>query len=224
MMPESFPKALTSLGSFAFPIAKDQYGDRQDNPRMNTSAQAALAVRLAGLWIYHIKSCAGVAVENAELNEQGGLKGDREWAVINAGGELVWQGGIPKMALVRPVPQSDGLLLHAPGVSPLRVNLSDRAKPCEVRIWNEGLRAFETFAGHCSGRTVWFMASVFAGLMNVRSRDPRNNRSGFVLDLPLQLANQLSGFSPQRRKMAEREGFEPISAGEAKSLKWRGLS
>lgn len=24
--------------------------------------------------------------------------------------------------------------------------------------------------------------------------------------------------------MAEREGFEPISVGEAKSLKWRGLS
>jgi uncharacterized protein len=149
---------LTSLCRFALPIAQDKYDQKQNELNVNPSAQPELAVRLAGLWIYPVKSCAGVPVENADLNERGGFKGDREWAVINAGGELVWQGGIPKMALVRPVPQSDGLLLHAPGVPPLKVNSSDMAKPCEVRIWSERLRAFETFAGHCSGpeAETWF--------------------------------------------------------------------
>ena len=125
---------------------------------MYSGAQTELAVRLVGLWIYPIKSCAGVAVENVELNEQGGFKGDREWAVINANGELVWQGGIPKMALVRPALQPDGILLHAPGVSPLRLTISDEAEACEVRIWNEGLRSFDTFVGHGSSSEAdaWF--------------------------------------------------------------------
>ena len=162
----------------AFPIAKDKCDYKQNNLNVNTSAQTELAVRLAGLWIYPIKSCAGVAAENAELNEQGGFKGDREWAVINATGELIWQGGIPKMALVRPVPQSDGLLLHAPGVPPLRVNLSDMAERCEVRIWNEGLRAFETFEAHCSGpeAEAWFGDLLGQSLRLVRLGDSARQR------------------------------------------------
>ena len=36
-----------------------------------------------------------------------------------------------------------------------------------------------------------------------------NELFGFMPDLPRQLANLVLGFSPQRRKMAEREGFEP---------------
>jgi uncharacterized protein YcbX len=145
---------------------------------MNASTQAELAVRLAGLWIYPIKSCAGVAVESAELNEQGGLMGDREWAVINAGGELVWQGGIPKMAFVRPVPQPDGLLLQAPGASPLLVNFSDRVEPCEVRIWNEGSRAFEIFAGNDSSPEAgaWFSDLLGQPLRLVRLGDSARRR------------------------------------------------
>jgi uncharacterized protein len=145
---------------------------------MNPSVQTDLAIRLVGLWIYPIKSCAGVAVEKVELDEQGGFMGDREWAVINAGGELVWQGGIPKMALVRPVPQWDGLLLHAPGVSSLRVNLLDGVGPCEVRIWNEGLRVFETFSGQGSGSEAdaWFSDFLGQSLRLVRLGESARQR------------------------------------------------
>jgi uncharacterized protein len=150
----------------------------QNNLSVKMDTQTELAVTLAGLWIYPVKSCAGVALENAELNEQGEFKGDREWAVINASGELVWQGGIPRMALVHPVPQPDGLLLHAPAVPPLRVNLSDSAKPCEIRIWNEGLRAFETFEGHCSGPEAgaWFSHLLGQPLRLVRLGDLARRR------------------------------------------------
>jgi hypothetical protein len=37
-------------------------------------------------------------------------------------------------------------------------------------------------------------------------------------DLPRQLANRLLGFAPQRRKLAEREGFESLYHREAKPL------
>ena len=163
-------RGVDSRSGSAFPVAKDKDWDRPNNLSMNPRVQSELAVRLVGLWIYPIKSCAGVAVENVELNEQGGFKGDREWAVINANGELVWQGGIPKMALVRLALQSDGRLLHAPGVSPPRLTISDGAEPCEVRIWNEGLRSFDTFVGHGSSSEAdaWFSDFLGQSLRLVR--------------------------------------------------------
>ena len=146
---------------------------------MNESdTEGKLAIRLVALWIYPIKSCRGIAVDNAELNELGGLKGDREWVVINAAGELVWQGGIPKMALVRPEPKPGGCLLHAPGVSPLLVNFSDKAGSCEVRIWNEILRAFETFEGQgiSSKADAWFSDFLGEPLRLVRLGDSARQR------------------------------------------------
>lgn len=103
------------------------------------------------MWIYPVKSCAGVAVTSAELDAQGGLKGDREWIVVNANGELVWQGGIPRMALVQPVPDADRLHSRAPGVPTFTVNRADPGEACNVRIWNEGTRDFDTFPGRDAG-------------------------------------------------------------------------
>jgi hypothetical protein len=68
-----------------------------------------------------------------------------------------------------------------------------------------------------TGRTVWFMASVFAALMNARSRHPKNSRSGFVPDLPLQLANRFFESPPQRRIPVKREGPIPSVKTSLKS-------
>ncbi len=116
------------------------------------NAPGPLAIRLAGLWIYPVKSCAGVAVTSAELDAQGGLKGDREWIVINASGEMQWQGGIPRMALVQPVPDQHSLRLQAPGAPTLTVDRATSGEACDVRIWNEVTRAFDTFPGRDAGR------------------------------------------------------------------------
>lgn len=148
---------------------------------MKQGTLTELGVKLAGLWIYPIKSCACVAVEHVELNEQGGMKGDREWVVINAAGELVWQGGIPKMALVRPVFQPDGLLLQAPGFSPLLVSFSETVGPCEVKIWNEGQAAFELFCGHSSSAKAdaWFSDFLGQALRLVRLDQAARERRSF---------------------------------------------
>jgi uncharacterized protein YcbX len=111
-----------------------------------------LAVRLTALWVYPVKSCAGVAVTSAELDAQGGLKGDREWVVVNARGELAWQGGLPRMALVQPVTDADSLHLQAPGAPTLTVDRSAAGEACEVKMWNGALGAFETFPGRDCGR------------------------------------------------------------------------
>jgi uncharacterized protein len=205
---------------------------------VNTRAQTELAVRLAGLWIYPVKSCAGAAVESAELSEQGGFRGDREWAVINAGGELVWQGGIPKMALVRPVPQPGGLLLQSHGTAPLRVSVSDPAESCEVRFWNEGLRAFDVFAGNDSypEAGAWFSDLLGQPLRLVRLGDSARLRptlnplhvlaSPALRQLNLRLNEQghasveLERFRPNLLIESPEGGLEPFAEESFASLSW----
>ena len=128
-----------------------------------TNAPGHLEIRLAGLWIYPVKSCAGVAVMSAELDAHGGMKGDREWVVINENGELVWQGGIPRMALVQPVPDTDRLHLQAPGAPTLTVIRATAGEACDVKIWNESARAFDTFPGREAGRAAQTWFSDFLG-------------------------------------------------------------
>ena len=122
------------------------------------------AIRLEGLWIYPVKSCAGVAVPNAELDAQGGLKGDREWIVVNASGEMQWQGGTPRLALVQPVAGPDGLRLQASGMPSLAIDPQSAGGACAVKIWNESTGAFDTFPGLDVGRAAKAWLSEFLGL------------------------------------------------------------
>ena len=127
------------------------------------NAPRPLTIRLAGLWIYPVKSCAGVAVPSAELDAQGGFKGDREWIVINASGEMQWQGGIPRLALVQPVPDKESIHLQAPGTPTLTVDRLASGEVCDVQIWNEVTRAFDTFPGRDVGRDAQAWFSDFLG-------------------------------------------------------------
>jgi uncharacterized protein YcbX len=58
--------------------------------------------RISELWLFPVKSCAGFRVE-AALMRRGGLQWDREFAVINADGEVLSQKTYPKLANIRPV-------------------------------------------------------------------------------------------------------------------------
>jgi uncharacterized protein len=178
------------------------------------NTQGHLAIRLAGLWVYPVKSCAGVAVESAELDTQGGLKGDREWIVVNANGEMMWQGGIPRMALVQPVPDTDSIHLRAPGAPTLTVSRAAAGEACEVKIWNESTRAFDTFPGQDAGRAAqaWFSDVLGQPLRLVRlsaaARQRRTLNPIHLLALPSleQLNERLKG---QGHAPAELERFRP---------------
>ena len=56
---------------------------------------------IARLFVYPIKSCAGVELNEALLTETG-LDLDRAWMVVDAGGMFVTQRELPRMALIRP--------------------------------------------------------------------------------------------------------------------------
>lgn len=99
--------------------------------------------QIAQLMIYPVKSCAGVAVAEAVLQETG-LQWDRHWMVVDADGLFVSQRECARMALVRPQIEADSLLLQAPGMPELRVPLQARGATLRVQVWDDVVDALDT--------------------------------------------------------------------------------
>ena len=99
---------------------------------------------IAQLFIYPVKSCAGVELREAVLLAAG-LEHDRQWMVIDAQGGFVTQRQWPRMALVRPQLTSTELILHAPGIAPLHLPLTLPTQPAkvQVQVWDDVLSAFD---------------------------------------------------------------------------------
>lgn len=106
---------------------------------------------IAGLYLYPIKSCGGIALQDAVLGACGlethGIS-DREWMVVDEGGVFVTQRECP--ALARTKVSMDGLALgvSAPDLPALRIPLEDRPRQGErtaVTIWQD--RVFAIDAG-----------------------------------------------------------------------------
>jgi len=49
-------------------------------------ADGARRLRLAGLWIYPVKSCGGYEMSSAHVSPRTGLIGDREWVMLTQDG------------------------------------------------------------------------------------------------------------------------------------------
>lgn len=75
---------------------------------------------LKSIRIYPIKACGGIEVEEAQM-EKRGLQYDRRWMLVNDAGTYYDQSDHPRLASIVPQIHEDGLLLQAPGMSPLHV-------------------------------------------------------------------------------------------------------
>jgi uncharacterized protein YcbX len=95
---------------------------------------------VARLFIYPVKSCAGIALQDALLLETG-LAWDRRWMVVDADGECVTQRTLPRMALIRPELADAELTLQAPGMPALPIPLQSVAPAMTVRVWDDRLDA-----------------------------------------------------------------------------------
>lgn len=100
---------------------------------------------LSGLYIYPIKSAAGLAVDGASMTERG-LQHDRRWMIVNADGKFMTQRQFPRMALIR-VQIQDGVMTlsvsdskgsSAPTIAPLSLPLiPDPEAPLTVEVWGD---------------------------------------------------------------------------------------
>ena len=101
-----------------------------------------LVARIAGLFVYPVKSCAGVRVEQALLLDTG-LEFDRAWMVVDGNGNFLTQRELPRMALVQPQLKTFEMVLRAPGMLALHIALDQVEAPAQVTIWNEDVAAFD---------------------------------------------------------------------------------
>ena len=101
-----------------------------------------LHARIAQLFIYPVKSCAGLALQESLLTDTG-LEFDRAWMVVDAQGNFVTQREAPQLALVTPQFKGDQLVLRAPGMLALYLNLYEYEGNTRVTVWDDSLPAFD---------------------------------------------------------------------------------
>jgi uncharacterized protein YcbX len=125
---------------------------------------------IAALYLHPIKSCAGIAVDEALLIETG-LQLDRAWMVVDADGGMLTQRDLPRMALVRPTLRGDDMVLRAPGMLALHVSLDAVEEPTRARVWNDEVKAYDM--GNLAAQ--WFSDFLGRQLRLVRF-DPEQKR------------------------------------------------
>ena len=97
-------------------------------------------MHLSGLYLYPVKSCAPLPVESADI-EPRGLRHDRRWMVVDADGRFLTGREMPRLTLVRAVPDGDVLSLQAPGMPALRVPAPATDEVVAVTVWKSDVRA-----------------------------------------------------------------------------------
>lgn len=93
--------------------------------------------KLSGIYIYPIKSAAGIALETAEVGKRG-FQYDRQWMVVDATGKFMTQRQFPRMALITVRVENENLVINAPHREslslPLQLDSSDRIA---VQVWRD---------------------------------------------------------------------------------------
>ena len=109
---------------------------------MSFHTESDLHGSIARLFVYPVKSCAGIEVQEALLTETG-LDWDRAWMVVDAEGLFLTQRALPRMALIRPQLKSEEMILRAPGMLALHVALDAVESPATVTVWRDTVPAWD---------------------------------------------------------------------------------
>ncbi|MDM0054376.1 MOSC domain-containing protein [Variovorax fucosicus] len=107
-----------------------------------TAAAFDLQATIARLFVYPVKSCAGVELPEALLTETG-LEFDRAWMVVDANNEFVTQRELPRMALIRPQLKHMEMVLRAPGMLALHIAFDRVEQPVRVKVWKDEVAAYD---------------------------------------------------------------------------------
>ena len=100
-------------------------------------------MHLSSLHLYPVKSCAGLAMDEARV-ETRGLAGDRRWMIVDAGGKFLTGRQLPALVLLRAVPGDGGVRLDAPGQPGLSVATPAADAPRRrVSVWKDEVDAVD---------------------------------------------------------------------------------
>lgn len=115
------------------------------SPQDMSGADAAdgWVCRIAALSVFPIKSCGGIAQQEALLTETG-LDLDRAWMVVDEHGDMLTQRELPRMALIQPAWRGPGeVVLRAPGMLALHLRVDTVESATRVRVWDDVVKAYD---------------------------------------------------------------------------------
>lgn len=107
-----------------------------------SDAPADLAAVVSRLYVYPVKSCAGVQVQQTVLTETG-LEFDRAWMVVDSNGDFLTQRELPRMALIKPQLKAFEMVLRAPGMLALHIAFDRVEAATRVRLWKDEAAAYD---------------------------------------------------------------------------------
>lgn len=111
-------------------------------------------MHIASLHVHPVKSCAGIELREARVSRLG-LEHDRRWMVVDPDGPFLTGRQHPRLVLIRPRIEAQGLLLAAPGMPELALAQPLGGGPRRpVQVWKD------TVFAACAGAHAaeWFSA------------------------------------------------------------------
>ncbi|MDG4829212.1 MOSC domain-containing protein [Solwaraspora sp. WMMD1047] len=158
-------------------------------------------MRLAAIHTYPVKGCHRLDHDGARV-EPWGLRGDRRWMVVDEDGVGVTQREVPALALIRPEPRPDGVLLRAAGRPDLTVpepadgdalpvRVFRHHAPAAARVADAGAAEWLTVALDRKVRLVWLGDPTARSVPDTTFSAPAD-RVSFADGFPLLLATTAS--------------------------------
>ncbi|MGE0352335.1 MAG: MOSC domain-containing protein [Gemmatimonadales bacterium] len=154
-------------------------------------------MHLSTIALYPIKSCRGIQVARARLDDFG-IHLDRRWMVVKPDGGLLTQREAPRMALIRVELVGDGVIVRAPGMIEQVVSAREDGAPATVRVWKDTVEACD------QGDAV---AEWFSRFLGGRMR---------VVYMPEDTLRRVDpGRVPEERRVSFADAFPFLILGEA---------
>lgn len=93
-------------------------------------------IKLTGIYIYPIKSAAGISLDAAEVGDRG-FHYDRRWMLVDDAGTFMTQRQFPRMALID-VQLGEQLVVNAPQQETLKIPLQPEGdRHISVKVWRD---------------------------------------------------------------------------------------
>ena len=161
---------------------------------------------VSALNVYPIKSCAGISLSEATIEERG-IRLDRRWMLVDEDSRFISQRSVPRMALIRVAIENEGLEVTAEGMEPLRIGFGEfeRARK-PVGIWSDTVEAAPVGAKASQWFSTFLAVPCELVFMPDESRRPLkpkyargNSHTGFADGFPFLLISEASLADLNRR-------------------------
>ena len=155
---------------------------------------------ISELYIYPIKSLAGISKEHVEITNTG-LQHDRRWMLVDDNNIFLSQRSHPQMALLQPTETAEGIVVthkNNPTQSIIIPFITEEKTPIQVSIWDDVCEAIEV-STECNN---WFssMLAISCKLVYMPNETKR------LVDKKYAVNNEVTSFS---------DGYPILMIGQA---------